>query len=156
MSWFFQTLEISTKANLDHGSMRDKKSFVDGLSSLTQVCLIAGLDDDCCYVLCIVFGMTGTKKPKVWTNSGQWVSVLVFPTFSRAGEDLFGDVELVLCCSGPVFHPSPALHREVDITGNCWHWLSLDGYHWTNGIPKTVETHCGANVKKKNAVQCQS
>lgn len=54
------------------------------------------------------------------------------PTFSRIGEDLFGDVELVLCCSGPVLHPSPALHGEVDIAGNCWHRLSLDGYHWTS------------------------
>ncbi len=40
-------------------------------------------------------------------------------TFSRVGEDLFRDVELVLCCSGPVLHPSPALHGEVDIAGNC-------------------------------------
>lgn len=55
-----------------------------------------------------------------------------FATFSRVGEDLFRNVEPILCCSGPVFHPSPAFHGEVDITRNCWHRLSLDGYHWTN------------------------
>lgn len=51
------------------------------------------------------------------------------PTFSRDGKDLFRDVELVLCCSGPVLHPSPALHGEVYIAGNGRHRLSLDGYH---------------------------
>lgn len=54
-----------------------------------------------------------------------------FRTIGRISEDLFRDVELILCSSGPVFHPSPALHGKVDIAGNRWHWLSLDGYHWT-------------------------
>lgn len=54
-----------------------------------------------------------------------------FRTIGRITEDLFGDVELILCSSGPVFHPSPALHGKVDIAGNRWHRLSLDGYHWT-------------------------
>lgn len=57
---------------------------------------------------------TGTDwYQNVWTSPGQSL------TFGGVGEDLFRDVEFVLCCSGPVLHPSPALHGEVDITGNC-------------------------------------
>lgn len=82
----------------------------------------------------------GTTNPWVWTNPwklGPVFTVSSQLTLSRVGEDLFRDVELVLCSSGPVLHPSPALHGEVDIAGNCRYRLSLDGYHWTNMIQKT-------------------
>lgn len=61
---------------------------------------------------------------------------LFFLTFRWDGENLFRDVELIFRCSGPVLHAPPALHGEVDIAGNCWHWFSLNGYHWTNDIWK--------------------
>lgn len=81
-----------------------------------------------------------------------WVEdiCLSSPTFSRVGEDLFRDVELVFCCSGPVLHSSPALHGEVDVAGNCWHRLSLDGYHWTN---KRYQKHLKLGAEKKNTGQ---
>lgn len=68
-----------------------------------------------------VHGMTDRLRGTDWyQKKPPAVSIcLSSPTFSRIGEDLFGDVELVLCCSGPVLHPSPALHGEVDIAGNC-------------------------------------
>lgn len=63
--------------------------------------------------------MTDRLRGTDWYQNLLAVCTCLSPTFSRIGEDLFGDVELVLCCSGPVLHPSSALHGEVDIAGNC-------------------------------------
>lgn len=72
------------------------------------------------YTTDVVFYVHYIGWPSLCVNILYYLAaIFILLTFSWGDKDLFWDVELVLCSSGPVLHTSPALHGEIDITGNC-------------------------------------